>query len=642
MADGYIFIYEAAERLNVTDRHVRRMCRCGQLPAVKKGREWLIPISSDERFAGPPDPTGVKAELSDVPANKRDAAIYRLGIIREAEKFAAAAVRTGGTRTQAIADFASAKNVAVRSLRRWMLLFRSDGIVGLIDSRGRSKFRCERITPEAFEMFKAMYLSEQRLSLKTCWQNIRYVNKDQKLNWKIPSLSYMHRLIKELVPMPVLVLHREGLAAYEAKCAPYVQRDPDSIQPGQVWVGDHSQFNCWIRHRGDWIRPWITAWQDMRSRAIVGYHISPNPNQSTILLAMKRGIEQYGPPDEVKIDNGKDYDSELFTGITKSKRKALRKGYLDEFFVAGIYGMMSISVSFAIPYHPQSKPVERFFDTLDCQFTKTLPTYCGKDTHRRPESLNELLQNESCIRSGYDIKQFNELVERYIETYNNTVHSGAGMAGQTPSQVLASRQSRRTLADGVLDLLMRVWSGELTVGKNGVRFRGIWYGQYDQRLLMHQGRKVRVSYDPDDMRDIHVYDAATMSLITIAEQNQLVRYGDRVSEEALRDAMKQKSRAVKIAKQYKDTRLAAASDLPTLTLCAMADAAKGGSDKEKSQAVNLRPVITPLNEQVHRVRQIGIVNEVKKAAGAETIAKVLNIDLEAMLPGRSKIKVFNE
>ena len=69
---------------------------------------------------------------------------------------------------------------------------------------------------------------------------------------------------------------------------------------------------------------------------------------------------------------------------------------------------------------------------------------------------------------------------------------------------------------------MRVWSKEIKVGKNGVLVKGLRYGQYDTELLMNQGRMVRAAYDPDDMGKIWVYDAKTLKLITVAEQNRLI------------------------------------------------------------------------------------------------------------------------
>lgn len=626
---NHIDIKKAAKLLGLKESRVRLMCIRGKLPsAIKVGSRWKIPTTAHPKLARTKldDKPIDSQELGEVPADKRDEALRRLGVVKEFEKFAATVERQGKTRTEALSLYISRQSgLARRSLQRWIGRYKGQGLLGLVDMRGGDRFIDGMFSPDAFELFKSMYLTQQRLSIKLCWQNICFVNKDREKGWKIPQLHFMYRFVKNHIPLPVQVLHREGLAAYEAKCAPYIQIDPDSVEPGQVWVGDHSQFNCWIRHRNKWIRPWVTAWQDMRSRALVGFHVSSSPNQTTILLAMKRAIEKYGPPDSVKVDNGRDYDSEVWTGTTKVKRRALEAGYIDEPMVAGIYAMLDVGVSFAIKYHPQSKPIERFFDTLDRQFTKTVPTYCGKDTERKPDYLNNLLKSQKTIKEAYDLVSFAQVVGRFIEAYNAAAHTGVGMNGRAPAEVLSQRTSRRVLVEGVLDLLMRVWSGELTVGKNGVRFKKIWYGQYNTDLLMHQGRKVRVAYDPDDLRQLYIYDAVTLKLITIAEQNQLVRYGGAVNEEALRDAMRQKSHALKITRQYRNSRLAANMDLTDLAVKAMQEASE--EPPERAAACSIRPVRTPMDGQIAEHKRRETVKAVKKAAGAESLETVLDIDL---------------
>jgi putative transposase len=436
----------------------------------------------------------------------------------------------------------------------------------------------------------------------------------------------MYNLVSKRIPLPAQILHREGQAAYDAKCAPYIQTNPDSIEPGQIWVGDHSQFNCWIRHRGQWIRPWLTAWEDMRSRVIVGWHISLSPNQTTILLAMKRGIKTYGPPDSVHIDNGRDYSSEMWTGATKAVRKVLRKGYIDKLGLTGLYAMMNIAVSFAIPYHPQSKPIERFFDTVDCQFTKTITTYCGKDTERKPEGLKDLLTSQKVIDGALDLNEFSGLFERYIEVYNNSSHSGVGMDGRSPAQVLATRTSKRIILDDALELLAKGWSGELIVGKNGVRFKGIYFGQYSTDLLACYGKSVRLAYDPDDLRRVDIYDAVTLKLITIAEQNEFVNYGSAANEGQLRNATQQKSRALKMAKGYRDSSLIANTDLTSLVIKAM-QAEQIASDKEQANPM-LRPVLTPLDGQVSAHKQL----RAKAKLTARLKESKLDINLDILKP----------
>ena len=636
----YFDIKKAARLLGCTEQWVRRKCEAGKLNgAAKVGGRWEVPVTADVRLLGigGAKDSADSAELLGVPVRKRDEAVRRLGHIRQFEKFAA---NYHGTRMQAAELYCASHGLNIRTFWRWVSKYRSQGLLGLVDNRGW-KLMGDTITPEAFELFKSMYLTQQQLSVKLCWQNVTYINSDQNRGWRIPPLGSMYRYIKDHIPLPVQILMREGLAAYQAKCAPYIEIDPDSVAPGAVWIGDHHQLNCWRRYRGRWIRPWITAWEDMRSRTLVGYYISAAPNQSTILLAFKRAVDIYGPPEAVKIDNGRDYDSQMWTGRTKAQRKALRAGYLDEKMLAGIYAMLDVTVSFAIYYHPQSKPVERWFDTLDVQFTKTLPTYCGKDSARKPDYLPDLLASKKATAISDDMGEFEALVGRYIEVYNRTAHTGRGMDSRAPADVMATRESRRVLAEGVTDLLLRVWSGELTVGKNGVRLKGIWYGQYDTELMMYQGKKVRVAYDPDDMRQVYIYNSSTMKLIAIAEQARLIGYGDRVSEEALRDAMRQKAKAVKVAKEFRNSRLTANMDLTSLTIRAMEDAAVPPDEKQQ-KALNLKPVHTPLDKQTREHERRGTIKLLKKAAGAESFRKALDIDLSILLPPkRSSKRLFN-
>ncbi|MCK4958054.1 MAG: Mu transposase C-terminal domain-containing protein [Planctomycetes bacterium] len=644
---GFVGIAQAASLMGITQRHVRRMCMDGKLAGTtKEGSRWRIPTCADPKLSGFKGPEDLinSQELIDIPAGKRDTALRRLGLIQGFEKYSAAHVRSGGGRTEALELFAAGNNVSKRSMERWIFRYRNEGLLGLVDTRGGGKFISQMISPDAFDYFKSIYLTQQQRSLKACWQDICYINKTEDRRWKVPSLDCMYKYVKQSIPFYVQVLHREGMAAYEAKCAPYIEKDPESVLPNQIWVGDHHQCNCWIRHQGKWVRPWLTAWLDMSSRTLVGWNVNCAPNQTTIMLAMKKGIEKYGPPDSVKIDNGKDYDSEMWTGTTKTRRRMVKKGYIDEQMVAGIYAMMNVGVSFSIPYHPQSKPIERWFDTFDRQLIKTIDTYCGKDSARKPEHLGDLLKSQKAIRNGLTLESFGNLVDGYVtKVYNHAAHSGEGMSSRSPAEVMVTRQSHRVLADGVLDLLMRVWSGELKIGKNGVRFKRLRYGQFNLELLARQGRKVRVAYDPEDLRSVHVYEAATLKLITIAEQNTLIRYGDKVSEEALRDAMRQKATVLKVAKSYRDSSLTRNMDLPTLAIEAMAASSREAPEDDMVKAI--RPVRTPLDGQVREHKRRQKQRAVKIAVGAETIKSVvdLDIDLSQIQSGKrsTNVKLFD-
>ena len=638
----YIDIKDAAKRLAKTERRVQQMCDTGNLPGARKiDGAWQIPYSAHVKFSDikSPEQLTEEADLNGFSPDKRNDALRKIGHVKKAQEFAGEYVRHGGYWREGMSVYASRIGVSRSTLYRWVKKYRLRGINGLLDQRGKASPSQEVISPDAFEFFRGMYLTQQQLSVRICWQNLNYKSKTEKSGWTIPTYKTMCKYIECNIPIPVLVLHREGLAAYEAKCAPYIESDPDSIAPGSIWVGDHHQFNCMIWHRGGWVRPWITAWEDMRSRNIVGWFISASPNQTTIMQAMRQGLEKYGPPDSVKIDNGRDYDSEMWTGETKAgrkKRKALKAGYIDEETVAGIYAMMGIGVSFAKPYHPQSKPIERFFDTLDCQFTKTIPTYCGKDSARKPDYLNALLKSSKTMNEAESIESFAQKVSAYMESYNNAIHTGSGMNGRTPAQVFATRSSRRVLLDGTLDLLLQVWSGERTVGKNGVRFKNMNYGQYDGGLLMHHGKKVRVSYDPADIRRISVYDGITYQLLAIAEQNRLIQYGSAVSEDVVREASREKARALKITKGYLPAQRIANMDITDLTAKALMDARE---DAPVTPRQTLKPVSTPLDSQVQDHRRRENMRKVKKAAGAESVDAVVDLDIDFSLLSSKKFNL---
>jgi len=185
---------------------------------------------------------------------------------------------------------------------------------------------------------------------------------------------------------------------------------------------------------------------------------------------------------------------------------------------------------------------------------------------------------------------------------------------------------------------MRVWSRELTVGKNGVQFKGIYYGQYNAELLIYQGRKVRLSYDPDDLRRVYIYDSATLRLITIAEQNRLINYGTGINEESLRNAMREKRRVLRVAKEFRNSELTRNMDITTLTIKAMQEVEKDRRQKTEGKGPKaasrgpqiLQPIRTPLDDQVAEHKRQKVVKILRKAVGAESMKEGLDLDFSLL------------
>lgn len=624
---------QAAQGLRLSPRQVRRMCVGGKLSGVRKvNGEWQIPPTVDARLIGiRPTKQRTQSELVGFSAKKIQQAQKRLGVLLEAERFAADYAKAGRAGwSEAFALYASQYRIDKATLYRWRAKYQEYGLAGLVDMRGGRIAEGEAISDEGLETFLGMYLTQQRLSTRLCLRNLEHINRKENKGWTIPNLRVMQSYVKNHIPKPAQILYREGVRAYKSKCAPHIEIDCDSIEPGEVWVGDHYQFNVWIRHRNRWIRPWLTAWQDMRSRMLVGWYVCALPNQTTILIATRRAVEKFGPPDFAKVDNGRDYDSEMWTGQTKAQRKkckVLRAGYLDEHETAGLYGMMGITVSFAIPYNARAKRIERLFRTIDGQFNCTFDTYCGQNAMSKPDDLAKKLNDPDVIASALSLEEFAGTFDKYADVYNSMAHTGKGMEGRSPAQVLATRTSERRIASGVLDMLLCEWSGELKVGKNGVRFKNLYYGQYSQELFRHFGKKVKVACNPDDLRCITVYDAKTLKRICIVEQNLLVGYGKQVSEEDLREAIRQQRTAEKFAKVYRDMSRTVNMNLTNLTIEAAREKTK---PEPKARLRTLRAVRTPFDGQVAEHERDVKQRKLKKAAGAEGMEESLDFDFESL------------
>jgi hypothetical protein len=284
--------------------------------------------------------------------------------------------------------------------------------------------------------------------------------------------------------------------------------------------------------RGHVLRPWLTAWQDMRSRMIVGWTISPQPNQYTILNAFRMGCKsELGLPRHVYIDNGRDYAATIFHGYSCSKI-ILRKGYLDEDQVQGLFARLGIDVTFTLPYNPKAKPIERTFRTIEDQFGKTFATYCGNTPASRPENLTKRLKQSNNLPT---LETVQKMFSRYLnEVYHLSPHSGKGMAHQSPIDFMRQHQKIKLTADEtILDLLLLAWPRPIKVGKHGVRFNHLNYGNGDLTLMKWQGKNVHIAYDSNDISFVTVW---TLEGIFICRAMACVQQG--TTDADLRDALK--------------------------------------------------------------------------------------------------------
>jgi len=290
---------------------------------------------------------------------------------------------------------------------------------------------------------------------------------------------------------------REGDKGLNDKVLPWIERDYDRIDVGDVVVADGHVLNFEI------LNPWtgkpkrmmLILWFDMKSSYPLGWEIMPTENTQAISSALRRAIIRLGKiPKVAYLDNGRAFASRFFRGVD-----------FDETGFNGIFDKLDIKSIYAWPYHGQSKTIERFFGTF-AELERISPSYIGTCINEKPPRLNrgEKLHRQihEKITGGFvpTLLQSHRAIAAWFDEYARRPQRGH-LAGKNPWQVFSSGQG-----DGVdINRLRYLMMTEevRTIRRHGIKFLGRWY--YDPELY---GRKhdVTIKYDLQDPGSVLVYE----------------------------------------------------------------------------------------------------------------------------------------
>jgi len=484
-------------------------------------------------------------EFDRLTERKKDAALKWLSIVEEYAFYAEASPKK--SQEKILKDFCLRYRIdhpgeaafSPRTLYNKLSSYRKRGIMGLVDGRGGARNVAEWPS-EARSWIWQRYLNINSPAASWCVGQLRLQAKE--VGWSLPSDSTVYRYLAR-IPQATKDYHRKGPKFWKQNHVASVLRDYESMVPGEVWVGDHQQVNVAARHpSGKIIFPWLTAWQDMRSRKIIGYHLAITPNSDTINLSLLRAIEKFGVPAHVIIDNGRDYSSLQFTGKV-TKRFRFR---VNEPEVTGIYKLLGIEPHFCLPGNPGAKPIERFFWTQEVGFQKAFPTYRGHNILNRPEGVDARIKDGKSVIEWAD---FLVCLDDYIADFNeNHSHSGHAMGGKTPNQVWAeyfATHAQRQVSPASLRLLM-MKSKRRKVGRFGINaFRN--YYRSDP-LMEHQGEWVVYRFDPLDLSLIYVY-RETGEFLCSARKTHRTEWDSEAALEGVKRAEKKQRRAIQAERE---------------------------------------------------------------------------------------------
>lgn len=557
----YLPVEELAILMNITRRAVRKKIMSGQLSAREEigsrggrgGVRYTVPLSAlDDRaqikywkrrekelpVAAPEDTRRQKA-FDDYSEDERqviqawmqavqDWMIYRSGHKGDLQLADERYVELNRDKYTEI-------TMSVDNLYRKWKYVREQDYEGLIDKRGRHRQGQHSIPELAWELFKYYYLDENQYSIKQC---VDYTNwwcekEMPELLSEMPSYHAFRRALKT-IPFAVIKLFRFGDKAFEDDAAPYITRMYEDLGVNEVWVADNHTLDVLTNEDGTkkLHRLYITAFQDVRSRKMVGWYLTDHPNSEAVLYALRKAILKHGIPRYIYTDNGREFLCFDIGG--RGRRKTAKK---DEHTPPPIFSRLGINFWNAKVRNGRAKIVERAFREFKDKLSRLMVGFTGGNPMAKPERLKHQVKSRKGLRLD---SEFREILDTYIEgMYNKTPQSGAGMYSRTPDEVYAQElmTMRKASAEDLNLMLMR------STRMQTVREKGVYLELYGEKLfywnkdflLEYQGRQVYLRYDPEDLREVRVYNEKDKFICAVPVDNEtILEYG--ANKEAVRIA----------------------------------------------------------------------------------------------------------
>lgn len=387
---------------------------------------------------------------------------------------------------------------------KWEKLQR-DGETALADGRAKGNRKGKTtIPPEAWSIFMQLWADENQPSIQWCYtQTCAVVKRQLPSLIPLPAVDAFKRQVRQ-IPVGVTKYYREGSKALDDDVLSYVQRDYEGIDANEWWVSDYHTLDLMVKddRTGEIYRPHVVLWMDIRSRRVLSWRMRKESDSDGVILSFRDAVAACGIPENVYLDNGKEYLTHAFGGRGRRKTAANAQ------YATSILDLLGVQMHNALPRNGRAKVIERSFGEFSRWFAKSFITYCGNRPAARPERHNEVMKRENNIPLASEVE---ELLGKFIAGLHNAQASGAvGLNGKTPNQVYEDTLfKKRTATQDQLNLMLLRSERLQKVSENGVKLkiggRELWYCN-EELKINYSGWQVYVKYDPDDLSSVRVYD----------------------------------------------------------------------------------------------------------------------------------------
>ncbi|MFB4319962.1 Mu transposase C-terminal domain-containing protein [Actinomadura sp. 21ATH] len=308
------------------------------------------------------------------------------------------------------------------------------------------------------------------------------------------SLRTLHRAFTNQLSSGMLAGMTEGEAGWRRH---QVYLDRDSVPRNQIWEMDHKQLSVMVLpSRGAATNPWLTSVVDCGSRALLGWCLSTQPTQSTVLTSLRMALTHApargpfgGVPRLVRVDQGLEFAAES---------------------VQAALGSLSVARNRLPGYAPHLKgKIERLHRTVEQTLIQGLPGHTRGARDKAGRLLGPLGDDPKSRANApqaqvkpWTLEHFAQRFARWAQWYNATKPHSM-LNGATPLQAWEADpfEVYRIPAETLRHLLMA--TKEHVIQKNGINYKSRTY--YDPKLNGRGGERVVLRYMPHEHDYVEVY-----------------------------------------------------------------------------------------------------------------------------------------
>lgn len=263
--------------------------------------------------------------------------------------------------------------------------------------------------------------------------------------------------------------------------------DEDIIRLNQRWELDSTP--------GDWLlkdgRHTVLGCIDVYSRRLK-FYVSKTSTAMAVKQLLRRALLDWGVPESVRTDNGKDYVSQELDSLLHD---------------------LNVQHQVCLPFASEQKPfIERAFRTMSHGVFELLPGFIGhsvadrKEIESRQSFAARVMKEGEVIEAELTAGELQTLLDDWAEhLYAEAQHSG--LKGQTPREVARNWREPvdRIENERALDQLLAEIGDTRTVSKKGIKFDGRLFVDEEGAFFQYIGREVLIRLDEQDMGRIAVY-----------------------------------------------------------------------------------------------------------------------------------------